>query len=67
MIEEKLREIISFRHTMIKAWMNAQFLTLNQEKTEIICFRPPKCDRHDTIFGTFYKNDCIRFSNAVKN
>ena len=47
--------------------MNAHFLKLNQDKTEIICFLPPNCYRHDTICGTFFENDCIRFSNSVKN
>ena len=38
----------------IQDWMNAHFLKLNKDKTEIICFRPPKAYYNKVINGTFF-------------
>ena len=51
----------------IQHWMNAHFLKLNKDKTEIICFHPPKNNFNKVINGTFFENDCVRFSNSIKN
>ena len=51
----------------IQDWMNAHFLKLNKDKTEIICFRPPNVYSNKVINGTFFGNDCVRFSNSIKN
>ena len=51
----------------INDWMNAHFLKLNPDKTEIICFLPPNAHKMKHINGTFIGNSCVRFSNSVKN
>ena len=51
----------------IKEWMNAHFLKLNPDKTEIICFLPNNTNKNHIINGTFFDGNCIRFSETVKN
>ena len=41
----------------IQDWMNAHLLKLNKDKTEIICFHPPKYNCNKVINGTFFEND----------
>ena len=53
--------------SLINEWMNAHFLKLNPDKTEIICFLPPSINRNKVINGTFLDRECIRFSDSVKN
>ena len=41
--------------TSIKKWMNAHFLKLNPDKTEIICFLPPKPSNTKIINGAIFE------------
>ena len=47
--------------------MNSQFLKINPEKTKIIVFHPKSLINQLIIGGTCIGEDCIRFSNEVKN
>ena len=47
--------------------MNANFLKINSDKTEILLFYPPSLSSEIIIKGTFIDGQCIRFSNDVKN
>ena len=51
----------------ITEWINSQFLKINQDKTEIILFYPKSLTNQVIIGGTTVGNECIRFSNEVKN
>ena len=51
----------------ITEWINSQFLKINQDKTEIILFHPKSLTNQVIIGGTTVGNECIRFSNEVKN
>ena len=53
--------------SQIKDWMNAHFLKINPDKTEIIVFLPENMRNKPTINGAFLEGDCIRFSIVVKN
>ena len=51
----------------ISTWMNAFFLKINPDKTEIILFTP-KSNKLFTINGILLDNgECVRFSKSVKN
>ena len=51
---------------MIK-WSNVHFMKINPDKTEIILLRPPSLDGQVVINGVFIGDQCIRFSDEVKN
>ena len=42
-------------------------MTINTDKTEIILLRPPSLNSRVLINGVFIGDQCIRFSNEVKN
>ena len=48
-------------------WMNAQFLKINPDKTEIILFHPDWVKSQVIIGGTMVGGEYIRFSQIVKN
>ena len=51
----------------IVQWMNAYFLKINPDKTEIVLFHP-KSQQNDVIIrGTMLEGKCIRFSKETKN
>ena len=52
----------------IQKWMNYQFLKINPDKTEILLLFPKCLEKYVIIKGTIIgENQCIRFSEAVKN
>ena len=51
----------------ISDWMNRHFLKINPDKTEIILFLPDSLSKTPTINGAFFDENCIRFSDKVKN
>ena len=51
----------------ITNWMNAMFLKINPEKTEIILFHLKAMKEQVIIRGTLIEGQCIRYSTAVKN
>ena len=63
LITQKLPYLMS----EITKWMNCHFLKINPDKTEIILFLPTKLSNAPTINGTFLGENCIRFSERVKN
>ena len=48
-------------------WSNVHFMKINPDKTEIILLRPPSLDGQVVINGVFIGDQCIRFSDEVKN
>ena len=51
----------------ITHWMNGQHLKINPDKTEILLLYPKNLKERIKIKGTFINEQCIRFSNDVKN
>ena len=51
----------------ITHWMNTQFLKINPDKTEILLLRPKALEENVIIGGTIIDEQCIRYSNVVKN
>ena len=48
-------------------WMNAHYLKINADKTDIIMFHPDSLAKDVIIKGTMIGNECIGFSKIVKN
>ena len=48
-------------------WSNEFFMKINPDKTEIILLRPTSLNQNVIINGVFIEEQCIRFSNEVKN
>ena len=59
-------EIPKCMEAMIR-WSNLHFMKINPDKTEIILLRPPSLNSRVLINGVFIGDQCIRFSNEVKN
>ena len=51
----------------VTSWMSSYFLKGNPDKTEIMVFCPKSLCDNVLIKGVFFENDCIRFSDTVKN
>ncbi len=51
----------------ITIWMNKQFLKINPDKTELLLLYPPELKEKVIIQGIILNDQCIRFSNQVKN
>ena len=51
----------------VTRWMNVNFLKINGDKTEILLLYPESLSEKVIIKGTFINDQCIRFSNEVKN
>ena len=48
-------------------WMNIHFMKINPDKTEILLLYPKSLQNKVIIKGTIFREQCIRFSNEVKN
>ena len=48
-------------------WSFAHFMKVNPDKTEVLLFRPESLNKNVIINGVFIEEQCIRFSNEVKN
>ncbi len=63
-----LTESIPNCFTAISSWMNAHFLYLNANKTEIMLTGPEKLLSQIGIHGTFLSDGtCLRFTKTAKN
>ena len=51
----------------ITKWMNARFLKINPDKTEILLLYPDSLTTEVIIKGALFDGQCIRFSDEVKN
>ena len=52
---------------LIVEWSHAHFMKINPDKTEIVLFYPPSLNKEVLIKGVFFEEQCIRFSEIVKN
>ena len=52
---------------LIVEWSHAQFMKINPDKTEVLLFYPPSLNKEVKIKGIFFEDQCIRFSDHVKN
>ena len=48
-------------------WMNTHFLKINPDKTELILLHPKSLQKEVIIGGTIIEQQCVRFSDEVKN
>ena len=48
-------------------WSFIHFMKIKPDKTEIMLFRPPGLNSEVIINGIFLEEQCIRFSDEVKN
>ena len=51
----------------ITTWMNKQFLKINPDKTELLLLYPRELEDKVIIQGVILDDQCIRFSDQVKN
>ena len=51
----------------IVEWSHAHFMKINPDKTELLLLYPPSLNREVVIKGVFIEEQCIRFSEQVKN
>ena len=52
---------------LIIEWSNAHFMKINPDKTEILLLYPPSLSKEVIIKGVLFEDQCIRFSEVVKN
>ena len=48
-------------------WSCEHYMKINPDKTEILLLRPPTLNNEVIINGILYREQCIRFSDSVKN
>ena len=51
----------------IVEWSHAHYMKINPDKTEILLLCPPALNKEVLIKGVIFENQCIRFSQFVKN
>jgi hypothetical protein len=52
---------------LVVEWSHAHFMKINPDKTEILLFYPPSLEKEVLIKGVVFEDQCIRFSESVKN
>ena len=52
---------------LVVEWSNAHFMKINPDKTELLLFYPPSLEKEVLIKGVMFEDQCIRFSESVKN
>ena len=52
---------------LIIEWSHAHFMKINPDKTELLLLYPPSLSREVIIKGVLFEDQCIRFSEFVKN
>ena len=52
---------------LIVEWSHSHFMKINPDKTEILLFYPPELHNEVLIRGVLFDDQCIRFSDCVKN
>ena len=62
-----LKNELSHCMNQITLWMNKQFLKINPEKTEMLFLYPDSLKDKVIIKGVIIDDQCIRFSDKVKN
>ena len=48
-------------------WSHEHFMKINPDKTELLLLRPPSLNKEVVINGILFDDQCIRFSEKVKN
>ena len=51
----------------IVRWSHAHFMKINPDKTELLLLYPPSLNKEVLIKGILFQDQCIRFSEFVKN
>ena len=52
---------------LIVEWSHAHFMKINPDKTELLLLYPPSLNQEVIIKGILFEDQCIRFSDSVKN
>jgi exonuclease III len=52
---------------LIIEWSHAHFMKINPDKTEFLLLYPPSLNKEVIIKGVLFEDQCIRFSEFVKN
>ena len=60
------KEVPNCMHQIVR-WSHAHFMKINPDKTELLLLYPPSLNREVLIKGILFEDQCIRFSEFVKN
>jgi hypothetical protein len=59
-------DVVNCLHKII-SWSHNHFMKINPDKTEILLLCPASLNKEVVIKGVIFEEQCIRFSNEVKN
>ena len=62
-----LKNVVPNCMQQIVRWSHAHFMCINPDKTEILLACPPSLNKEVLIKGILFQDQCIRFSDFVKN
>ena len=51
----------------VSEWSHAHFMSINPDKTELLLLYPPSLNKEVIIKGVLFHDQCILFSEFVKN